>query len=198
MIDGSMKIVRRKARRFKTRALSDQRGVSAIEFALILPILLALYISAVEIGNALTISRRAGSVAGAAADLVAQDKTTSANGLKDVMEAATSIFASPDDAPDDAPLTIKLTSVVADSKNATKVAWSCANKGSGYAKDSAFAVPAGLTEADSSVIVAEVEYKYAPLLDLPEFGSPGAFTMTRKFYAKPRRSLTVQKTDQGC
>ena len=26
----------------------------------------------------------------------------------------------------------------------------------------------------------------------------GPFTMTRKFYAKPRRSLTVQKTDQGC
>ena len=194
MIDGSMKIVRRKARRFKTRALSDQRGVSAIEFALILPIMLALYISAVEIGNALTISRRAGSIAGAAADLVAQDKTTSANGLKDVMKAATSILAPFPEAP----LTIKLTSVVADSKNATKVAWSCANKGGAYAKDSAFAVPAGLTEADSSVIVAEVEYKYAPLLDLPEFGSPGAFTMTRKFYSKPRRSLTVQKTDQGC
>ena len=194
MIDASMKIVRRKTGRFKARALSDQRGVSAIEFALILPIMLALYISAVEIGNALTISRRTGSIAGAAADLVAQDKTTSANGIKDVMKAATSILAPFPEAP----LTIKLTSVVADSKNATKVAWSCANKGGGYAKDSAFAVPAGLTEADSSVIVAEVEYKYAPLLDLPEFGSPGAFTMSRKFYAKPRRSLTVQKSDQGC
>ena len=194
MIGASMKILRTMAHRFKASALSDQSGVSAIEFALILPIMLALYISAVEIGNALTISRRAGTIAGAAADLVAQDKTTSASGLKDVMKAATSILAPFPEAP----LTIKLTSVVANDKNATKVAWSCANKGSGYAKDSAFAVPAGLTEADSSVIVAEVEYKYAPLLDLPEFGSPGAFTMTRKFYAKPRRSLTVQKTDQGC
>ena len=194
MIGASMTGLRATARRFKARALFDQSGVSAIEFALILPVLLALYISAVEIGNALTISRRAGSIAGAAADLIAQDKTTTASGLKDVMKAATNILAPFPEAP----LTIKLTSVVADSKNATKVSWSCANKGSGYAKDSAFGVPAGLTEADSSVIVAEVEYKYAPMLDLPEFGSPGAFTMTRKFYAKPRRSLTVQKTDQGC
>jgi Flp pilus assembly protein TadG len=194
MIGYSMKVLCAKARGLKVHAFSDQSGVSAIEFALILPIMLALYISAVEIGNALTISRRAGTIAGAAADLVAQDKTTSADRLKDVMKAATSILA-PFPEP---PLTIKLTSVVADSKNATKVSWSCANKGGGYAKDSAFAVPAGLTEADSSVIVAEVEYKYAPLLDLPEFGSPGAFTMTRKFYAKPRRSLTVQKDDPGC
>ena len=128
MIDASMKIVRRKAHRFKARALSDQSGVSAIGFALILPVLLALYISAVEIGHALTISRRAGTIASAAADLVAQDKTTTAKGLTEVMKAATNILA-PFPEP---PLTIKLTSVVADSKNATKVAWSCANKGSGY------------------------------------------------------------------
>ena len=107
------------------------------------------------------------------------------------MKAATNILAPFPEAP----LTIKLASVVADSKNATEVSWSCASKGSGTPRT---AHSGRLTEEDSSVIVAEVEYKYAPMLDLPEFGSPGAITMTRKFYAKPRRSLTVQKTDPGC
>lgn len=177
-----------------SRLLSDKRGVSAIEFALIVPLAIGLYVSAVELGNALTISRRSASVASTAADLVAQAKTTSATGLKDVMKAATSILTPYPDAP----MTITLTSVLADNNNKGKVVWSCANKGSGYAPKSNFEVPDGLTQAGSSVIVAEVKYAYAPLLNLPKLGSPGAFTLSQKFYARPRRSTEVTKTDSGC
>jgi hypothetical protein len=56
-------------------------------------------------------------------------------------------------------------------------------------------VPAGLTEAGSSVIVAELTYDFKPLVGLSTFFSPGEYQMKRTFYARPRRSLTVTKTN---
>ena len=79
--------------------LSNRSGVSAVEFALILPVLLTMYFGVVEIGNALTITRRTSIVASTAADLVAQEKTTSSNGLKDAFAASKSILAPIDPTP---------------------------------------------------------------------------------------------------
>jgi hypothetical protein len=56
-------------------------------------------------------------------------------------------------------------------------------------------VPAGLTEPSTSVIVAEITYAFTPLIDFKSSFSPGSFDMKRTFYARPRRSLTVAKTN---
>jgi Flp pilus assembly protein TadG len=181
----------RRAAQGVRRALCDRRGVSAVEFALIVPLLIALYVGSVELGNALTISRRTSAVASTAADLAAQVKTVSNADLADIATAASAILTpySTD------PLRIVLTSVVADDKNATKVDWSYATNGaSPRAKNSAVSLPAGLTQANSSVIVAEVTYAFTPLLGL-SFANPGSFTMSRTFYSRPRKSLTVAKTN---
>ena len=177
--------------RLIAEAWRDRRGASAIEFAMIVPVLIGLYVGAVELGNALTISRRTSAIASTAADLVAQTKEVSTTDLQDVVKASTSILTPYSDAP----LTIVVSSVVADQNNNGKVAWSYANKGAARAKDSAYTVPAGLTQANSSVIVAEVSYAYSPLLNLAGYANPGSFTMERTFYARPRKSLTIKKTD---
>ena len=75
------------------------------------------------------------------------------------------------------------------------MAWSYANKGTARGVNSTYTVPAGLTEPSSSVIVAEITYAFTPLLDLTEIFSPGAFDIKRTFYTRPRRSLTVTKTN---
>jgi Flp pilus assembly protein TadG len=171
--------------------LRDRRGISAVEFALIAPILILLYVGVVEIGNALTVYRRTSTVAATAADLTAQVKKITGPEIQDIFSASTGIL----DPFPTTPLRIVLSSVVADNNNNGKVAWSCANKGSGRAVNSGFSVPPGLTEANTSVIVAEITYSFAPLLNLTSIFSPGAFDMTRTFYARPRRSATVAKTD---
>ena len=173
--------------------LREERGVSAIEFALIAPVMLVLYVGAVEIGNALTIDRRVSLVASTAADLVAQKKTTSNAELKDVANAATGILTPYTTKP----LKIVLTSVVADQNNKGKVAWSYASTGGGARpKNSAYTVPEGLTQANTSVIVAEVSYDFSPLLNLSGgLPNPGFFKMSQTFYARPRKSLTVAKSD---
>jgi hypothetical protein len=96
------------------------------------------------------------------------------------------------------PLKIVLTSVVADQNNIGKVTWSYAtNGGTPRACGSTYSVPAGLTQANSSVIVAEVTYAFKPMTNLTVFGAPVAYNMNRVFYSRPRKSLEVKKTD-GC
>jgi Flp pilus assembly protein TadG len=176
-------------------AVCNRSGMSAVEFALILPIVLTMYFGVVELGNALTINRRTSVVASTAADLVAQEKTTSAAGLNDAFAASKSILTPIDTVP----LKIVLSSVVADANNVGKIDWSCA-KGAGAtprAQNSNYSVPPGLTQPNNSVIVAEVTYAYAPMVGSNYF-NPGSYDMKRTFYARPRKSLKVTKTDTGC
>jgi Flp pilus assembly protein TadG len=178
--------------------MRDRRGVSAIEFAFIAPLLILIYVGTAEIGNLLTVYRRTATVATTASDLTAQVKSVSTADLKDIVAASSSILTPYDPTA----LKIVISSVVADKDNKTTVAWSYANKGSGRTEKSAYAVPAGLTEAGSSVIVAEITYAFTPLLDLKlDFSWAGVdfsldpFNIERKFYSRPRRSLAVAKTN---
>jgi len=174
--------------------VQDKRAVSAIEFAILAPLMITMYVGAAELGNALTINRRTSAVTSTAADLVAQVKSLSSSDLQDIGKAATSVMAPYPTTP----LKIVLTSVVADQNNNGKVTWSYAtNGGAKRGCGSSYSVPAGLTQPNSSVIVAEVVYKFKPMTNLTLFGAPVGYDMKRTFYARPRKSLEVKKTD-GC
>ena len=175
----------------RMRIVRDRRGVSAVEFALILPTMIVLYLGIAETGNAITVYRRMSTIASTSADLTAQTKTVSTADLNDIVSASSAILSPYPTTP----LKIVLSSVVADANNNGKVAWSYSNKGAGRAANSAYPVPAGLTEPNSSVIVAEITYAFTPLVDIKGFYSPGSFNMKRTFYSRPRRSLTVAKTN---
>lgn len=179
------------AARWLGRAARNRRGVSAIEFALIFPLLIVLYVGAAETGNLLTIYRRTFQIAATAADLTAQVKTVSNADLADIVTASNSImspFAT-------VPLRTVITSVVADQNNAGKVSWSYASSGAARGVNSPYPLPTGLTEPGSSVIVAEVTYAFTPLVNMIKYFSPGSFTMSQTFYTRPRKSLTVTKTN---
>ncbi|MCB1441961.1 MAG: pilus assembly protein [Methyloceanibacter sp.] len=185
---------RQDLRRLARQVATERGGASAIEFALILPVLIGLYLGAVEINNALTIYRRTMQVATTAADLTAQVKSVTKYDIADIQAASKSILTPYSTSP----LKIVISSVVADDNNVGKVAWSCASAGAARGTGTTYKVPTGLTEANSSVIVAEVTYGFRPLVGLSTFFSPGSFNMTRTFYSRPRRSLTVKKTDNTC
>ncbi|MEM7192891.1 MAG: TadE/TadG family type IV pilus assembly protein [Pseudomonadota bacterium] len=176
------------------RFAHESRGTSALEFALILPVLIGLYLGAVEINNALTIYRRTLQVATTAADLTAQVKSVTKSDIDDIQAASTSILTPYSTTP----LKIVLSSVVADDNNLGKVEWSCSSKGAARNTGTVYKVPNGLTDPNTSVIVAEVTYDFKPLVGLSTFFSPGSFEMSQTFYTRPRRSLVVQKTDNSC
>lgn len=166
----------------------DSRGLAAVEFAMIFPIMLTLYFGTLETSDALTVSRRVANVAETAADLVAQQISVSSSDLTDVFAASAAILTPYDTTK----IKIVLTSVVANSSNVTTVAWSSAYGGAtARTVNSSITLPTGLTTANSSVIMAEVTYSYvSPIAHF----ITGPITMTETAYLRPRRSITVAKT----
>lgn len=169
------------------RFARDTGAIGAVEFALIFPVMLTIYFGVAEMTNALIVQRRVTMIAQTAADLVAQAASVTNSDMTDIMAASTAImqpFST-------GPIKIKITSVVADSTNKTKVAWSDAKNTTARTVGSTVTLPSGLTSAGTSVIYAEVSYAYVS----PVVGQvlESGIAMGDQAYLKPRRSVTVAR-----
>ena len=168
----------------------DIRGIAAVEFAMVLPILVIMLIGTFELGQALTIDRRIIQAASSTADLVAQAETIDDAGLTTIMDLMDTIV----DPYDTAPLQISIISVVADAAGDTTVGWSY-SKGGGepYAQGSSYSMTGGLANLISpltSVIIAEVNYNFVPSI---AYFFPSGFNLSETFYLRPRKSMQVTK-----
>lgn len=166
--------------------LSDSRGVSATEFALILPVQLALVFGTVELANILIADRKVTYVASAVADLVAQTTEMTDADVADVFIAAEAMLQ-PFDTQN---ISVVIASVEADEDASTSVGWSDGLHAPGLNPGTEFTLPMGLAGANESVIVALVTYQYeSPLGQL----IVGPVDLEDTFYLAPRRSVKVER-----
>ena len=172
------------------RLRSDSRGVAAIEFAMIVPIMFLLFVGSIEFSQALTVDRRVTQISSSTADLVAREKSITTAQIDSVMEIA-KVLMGPYDT---SLLRITLVSVGAKADNAsvTKVCWSYSFQGGthAYAQGQAYSLPAGIIDKGGSVVVSEVEYNYSPLIFNHFITS--MIKLQDKFYLKPRVSSMIQ------
>ncbi|ESR24829.1 TadE/TadG family type IV pilus assembly protein [Lutibaculum baratangense] len=163
----------------------DERGVSAVEFALILPILVLLYLGCVELSHALTVDRKVTTAASVVGDLVAQATQLSNADIRNIFDATDAVLT-PYDA---APLEIVVSNVRI-TQNGTEVLWSEAS-GGGTARGcgSSMNLPDNIRIEGTSLVVAEVKYRYKPT-----FGNviKEAITFSDTFYLRPRRSAVIE------
>ena len=64
----------------------EERGIAAVEFSLILPIMIVLWIGGVEVTSALSVDRRLNNLASSIGDLVARSKTITYAQITDIFE----------------------------------------------------------------------------------------------------------------
>ncbi|MDP1737215.1 MAG: pilus assembly protein [Caulobacter sp.] len=167
----------------------DRRGVSAVEFALIAPVMIAFYFGMAEITQALLAERRAGHAASAVGDLVAQSSSVSDSDLTDIFAIAMTIMQPYETTS----LKMRVTSVTGDAAGVPKVDWSSASGMTALTAGATVAgVPTGVVSAGQSVVMSEISYSYDSPVD---FMVPNAVTFTRKFYLRPRKSDKVVKAN---
>jgi Flp pilus assembly protein TadG len=169
------------------RFARDNRGVSAIEFAFIAPVLITFYFGVAELTQALLADRRASHVASSIGDLVAQDDNLTAADAADIFQVG-AIVMSPFDT---TPLQMRVTQITSNASNAATVDWSVAS--SNYTKLTPGATvtpPAGVISANQYVIMAETVYTYTSPIQY--FVKKPVFTKT--YYLRPRRTDKVTYT----
>ncbi len=171
----------------------DQRGVSAVEFALLLPLMLALYLGVVEISQGIGADRKVTMTARAIADLVAQATSMSNSDMTNSLNAATAVMAPFPDSK----LKVTVTSVAVDANGNATVKWSDTKNGTARAIGSTVTLPAALKINSSSLIWSEVEYAYKPTIG---YIVSGTLTLKDHIYMRPRLSecVTRQAVQSSC
>ena len=171
-------------RRNAFRFAADARGMSAVEFAIVLPFMLALYLGSVELGNGLAVQFRTTLAARTVADLTSQYVSVDKPTINGIMGAASTVMA-PYSA---ASMVVTLSEVTTDNKGQGSITWSDALHGTPRAVGQPVTLPANLQTPNISVIWGEVTYPYTPALG---YVVTGTITLYRSVYFYPRLSTTV-------
>lgn len=149
--------------------LRDEHGVAAVEFALALPMLAAMFLGGFEVNRYILVHQKVEKVTYTVADVVAQSQSVTESQLDQIFVAAEEIMR-PYDFGDDG--VVIVTSVSKSGTETSKVRWRYSGGGSLSRNSEVGAVggtaslPGGLTlNAGDNVIIAEVYYRYHPVLE---------------------------------
>jgi Flp pilus assembly protein TadG len=190
--------IRNRARKTALGAANTD-GTAAVEFALLLPVMITLFFGVVESSMALICRSDVSLMAATAGDLIAQANTATTADISNIYNAAgTVLYPYYDPAVNGSQKpTIRITAVNDDGSGAAngnkltgKVAWTCTQTGSGTLNPATRTVnqtvtlPQPLMTENGSIIIAEIAYSYSsPTTKV----ITGPINFTNNFYAKPRR-----------
>ena len=172
----------------------DEKGVSALEFALIAPLLALFYVGCVELSTTLIADRKVTTAASSMGDLVARESSIDNCQIDDVFEAVRLAFQPYSDTQ----ARLRVSSIVPDAgdPNTTLVDWSYSNANwTDRAAGSSVTLPAGIMATDGSIIMAEVEYTYSPPFNQIFQTDP---VLDDIFYMRPRASDEVIFSSVTC
>jgi Flp pilus assembly protein TadG len=162
----------------------DLRGVSAIEFALLLPVMLTLYVAGAEISTAIAIDRKVTITARTVTDLVSRSTTVSTADMSDVLAAAAAVVA-----PYSSTRTaFTVSQIYIDNNGNAKISWSCAYQGTARQAGDPVTVPSQLITNNSYLIWGEAQYTYTPPVG-PVIS--GTLVLKDQIYLAPRMSVSV-------
>jgi Flp pilus assembly protein TadG len=167
------------------RLARDRRGVSAVEFALLAPLMIGLYLGLAEVTDGVSADRKVTLTASALANLTGQVETISTGDMQNILDAGSKIMF---------PYTKGLLkSTIAclkiDAASKATVQWSITRNGDPvYTKGDVYnfsEVNSALAVPNSWLILAEVSYDYTPTIG---YTIAGTLTLAEKMFMSPRIS----------
>ena len=174
---------------------SDRRGVGAIEFAIIVPVLLLLYLGAAETTIALSFAKRASRSAGTIADIVTQQSPSINKAFLAGMPAVATATFAPFGTTG---LTLKISGITIDASGKGTVTWSWAQDGSKpYVVNSPVTVPTDLSTPSSFLVRTELSVPYT----LPTFGTgflpsgTNTISIQRQYFYRQRQGTSIPCND---
>jgi Flp pilus assembly protein TadG len=195
-----MSKVWRRARFSAFKLLRDRRGVAAIEFAMIVPIMLMLFFGTVEFSSGVAVDRKVTLIARTLSDVTSQSTSVADTDLANFFTSACAImypYAGPPPCTTaNNPTKAVISELYVDpSTLKARVQWSKAYQG-GVALTvgtTVSAVPGALLISGTYLIYSQVSYNYVPAvnyLNMMGTGTTG-ITLSDVSYTRPRQSQCV-------
>jgi Flp pilus assembly protein TadG len=181
----------------------NEKGLAAIEFAFVAPVMISMLLGLVELSQALLVRADVTNMASTGADLIAQESTVTTADMSNVFNALSAMLYPAD--PTKAK--IVLTSIKDNGTNGASgtVAWTCSFGGSDphtIGQTMSLPQPSGGSSGSSSLmmssggslILAEITYSYnSPI----SYFLTGTRVLTNNFYSHPRQVLQIPMSG-GC
>jgi Flp pilus assembly protein TadG len=166
------------------RFAADRRGSSAVEFALLLPLMLIMYFGSIQITDAISADRQVTLVASTVAEITSQYTTVSSTDVSNILAAASSVLT-PFPV---ANAQVTLSSVLIDANGKATVDWSATLNGTQRSGTVTGSIPAALLIPNTSVIWGEATYNYKPAIG---WVVTGTIPMYDQIFLRPRQSSNV-------
>ena len=148
------------------RLVEDRRGIGAVEFAIVAPLLIMAYIGAFEISVAVTMSRKVNRASSTVSDLLTQSQSTNTATLDTMKEVTRGVIAP-------FPQTgysLKITGIAVAADGKATVAWSRdQSAGKPYATGSSVTLPSTLEAKSTFIVRTELVVPHEVLLMMPSF-----------------------------
>jgi Flp pilus assembly protein TadG len=166
----------------------DRRGVAAVEFAAVLPFMLALYIGGVELGDGMAIQVKVTDTAHTVADLVTQNKNISNASMTTILNSSGQIIAPYSQAN----IVVTISEISTNASGAATVTWSDSLHGTPRPVGQAVTLPSSLAgQPNISLILGEVSYPYTPNLG---YTITGTVNLGDSYLLFPRNSTCITRT----
>ena len=167
------------ARAWLRRFWQDQSGVSAVEFALLAPVMITLYFGSAEFCQGFMAQKRMDHATSQVADITSQDGTVTRDELDDTFAVAYLIM-SPFPT---TPLKMRVSGVTRNASGVAKVDWSRGSGMTALGAGAVVVVPTGMIANGESVILSEATYDYVSPL---RYLLPNVTQFRQNFYLRPR------------
>ncbi len=184
--------------------LKDRRGVSALEFAVTLPLMLALYLGTAEVTQGISIKRKVTLTARALADLSSQYTAIDGSDMTNIFNAGAAIIV-PYPA---ANLQETVSEISISGQGQATVVWSNTLNGTALTAGQSVTIcgsanppapgagippclPSALAVANSYLILGQASYSYNPTYG---YVLTNTLTLSDQFFMSPRQSNSVSYT----
>jgi Flp pilus assembly protein TadG len=169
------------------RFLDATRGIAAVEFAMILPVLVIMFLGSVDLGRALAIYMKVRAATYTLDAITNQYTTIQSTDMSSIL-GATSVVLSPYSS---SPVVVVISQIKITSASTATVNWSATLNGTALAQNSSVSVPTSFASCHSYpcyLVYGQVTYTYTPLF-LYVFKS--AFNLSDALYVTPRSSACI-------
>src|SRR5277367_5813 len=172
-----------RARSVATALLENNSGIAAIEFAMILPIMLVLFFGTVEISDGVAVYRKVTIMAHTLADLTSQSQEVqSTTDLPNFFAASTGVMMPYSSTP----ISQNIAEIWVNASGQARVQWSYPTV---VTPGTVVTIPANLVVANTYVIYSTVSYLYTPAVGYVM--SAAGVTLSDFSYTRPRVSTCV-------
>lgn len=167
-------------------------GAAAIEFALIAPLMIMLFVGTLEVSAAVSVNRKVSRISSVVGDLVTQSTELNGSDITNIMQVSSDIME-----PYDNSVKIRITGIAIESGSAT-VTWSCHQGWSAVATGSTYTVPNNIKTDGTFLVAARVQTVYQPMVGWVRYHEPSgvsfdqtSITMDEQIFLRPRIGASV-------